>query len=680
MNKRPSLIVGVDVGGTYTDLFILDEHNARIVTAKLPSTRDDPSRAFVQGILANVGDPGTIATIVHGTTVGTNALLERRLAPTGLITTRGFADVLEMRRRDRPATWGLWGQFIPVVPREARLEVDERTLADGSVRTPVNLQQVRAAALQLIKQGVQSVCLFFINSYANAENEARAAEVLRSVWPNAHVSVSSEILPEIREFERASTTAINAGLQPVVSDYLERIETALQSRGIEAQVLIVQSNGGVMSIDTARLLPVHTALSGPAAGVIACAHIAQEAGYPDVITGDMGGTSFDVALIRNGESALAAQTSVGFGLIVRTPMIEIETIGAGGGSIARVDASGLLQVGPQSAGAHPGPVCYGQGNLEPTVTDANVVLGRINPQRPIGARAELDVAAAHAAIEQYIARPLGLDTLRAADAILQVANARMAGAVRLVSVERGHDPKQFAYMPFGGGGALHVCAMMREVGVSTGIVPRYPGVTSALGCVIADMRHDQVRTLNVLLSQLKVEMLRTMIDEMAGSGRDLIRAGAVRLQRVDVLIELDMLYLGQSHTIAVPLNRGQTRSRAGIARAFESRYCAAFGQLLHGIDQRILNLRVAVIGRRRTFDLGLLAPQEHVAPAPGKRKAWVEGRWQSLPVYARLALNEGSIIAGPALFEQPDTTVYLEPGMHARVDRLGNLIITGQTN
>ena len=290
------------------------------------------------------------------------------------------------------------------------------------------------------------------------------------------------------------------------------------------------------------------------------------------------------------------------------------------------------------------------------------------------------MAAAHAAIEQYIARPLGLDTLRAAEAILQVANARMAGAVRLVSVERGHDPKQFAYMPFGGGGALHVCAMMREVGVSTGIVPRYPGVTSALGCVIADMRHDQVRTLNVLLSQLKVEMLRTMIDEMAGSGRDLIRAGAVRLQRVDVLIELDMLYLGQSHTIAVPLNRGQTRSRAGIARAFESRYCAAFGQLLHGIDQRILNLRVAVIGRRRTFDLGLLAPQEHVAPAPGKRKAWVEGRWQSLPVYARLALNEGSIIAGPALFEQPDTTVYLEPGMHARVDRLGNLIITGQTN
>ena len=371
--------------------------------------------------------------MVHGTTVGTNALLERKGAKTGIITTRGFRDVLEMRRRDRPNTWGLWGQFEPVVTRERRLEVAERTLADGSIHTKINASEVKHAALELLKMGVESVCIVFINAYANHENERIALEALREVWPNDYVGASSDILPEIREFERTSTTTLNAYLQPIVASYLRKLEQALQDDGFSGQVLIVQSNGGVMSVDTARQLPVRTALSGPAAGVIASAYFAGEAGFPDVITCDMGGTSFDVSLVADGQSALAAQTNIDFGMTIRTPMIEMTTIGAGGGSIAWVDRGGLLQVGPESAGSDPGPVCYGLGNQRPTVTDANVVLGRINADKPIGGKLDkLDVEAAKSAIDTHVANPLGLATMEAAEAIIRVANSKMAGAIRLV--------------------------------------------------------------------------------------------------------------------------------------------------------------------------------------------------------------------------------------------------------
>ena len=417
---KPAYAIGVDVGGTFTDVFILDEATGTIATAKVPSTRGDQSRGFVEGIAGKIADFGDIRTVVHGTTVGTNALLERKGARTGIITTKGFRDVLEMRRRDRPATWGLKGSFTPVVDRRDRVEVRERVLADGTVMEEVDLDAVRDRAQALSDNGCESVCVFFINGYANAANEALAVEAVRSLWPNAYVTAATEILPEIREFERLSTATLNAYLQPVVSSYLERLERSLADRGFAGDILIVQSNGGVMSVDTAKRYPVRTALSGPAAGVIAATAIAQAAGFDNIITCDMGGTSFDVSLVAGGQAALAAQTSIDFGLVVRTPMIEITTIGAGGGSIAWVDSSGLLQVGPQSAGSDPGPVCYGLGNRRPTVTDANVVLGRINAERPIGGKlARLDVEAARAAIEAEIASPLGLAIEDAAEAILQ---------------------------------------------------------------------------------------------------------------------------------------------------------------------------------------------------------------------------------------------------------------------
>ena len=608
-----STIVGIDVGGTFTDLFVLDEDSSNCSVVKVASTPDDQSKGVLDGIGAFEHELSGAFGVVHGTTVATNALLERSGARTGLITTRGFKDVLEMRRRDRPHTWGLWGSYRPVIERDMRLEVDERVLADGTVLEPVDLAQVESAARALLARGAEGICIFFINSYANAENERCALARLQQIWPNQHITASSQILPELREFERCSTAALNAYLQPIVGRYLERLQVALSDPGKSRELLIVQSNGGVMTAQTACELPVRTALSGPAAGVIAAQRIGEAAGFDNIITCDMGGTSFDVSLITNGTHSKSAQTAVDFGLVIRTPMLEITTIGAGGGSIARVDSAGLLQVGPESAGSNPGPACYGFGNSMPTVTDANLLLGRINPDAPIGGGLlKLDRAAAHRAVEEAIAKPLGLEVLAAADAIVTVANARMADAIRLVSVERGHDPKHFSAMPFGGGGALHVGALIKEVGLAGALIPRYPGVNSALGCVLADMRHDSVQTLNLALDSVDERQLRETLRQMAERSRVIVANAGVRLVRIDVEFEFDMLYQGQSHTLSVPLGTlaPEVLTREQIRSAFETHYELAFGRILQGLAIRLVNARVAVIGRRPRFDLRVLAPRE----------------------------------------------------------------------
>ncbi|MCQ4160203.1 hydantoinase/oxoprolinase family protein [Roseomonas sp. GC11] len=676
-------IVGVDVGGTFTDLFCFDEASGRFRTAKVPSNRGDEAVGFLEG-LKTFGPVAQLASVVHGTTVGTNALLERKGAKVGLITTRGFRDVLEMRRRDRLRTWGLWGDFLPVVDRDMRLEVSERTLSDGSIREAVQTAEVQEAVRHLLHMGAEALAIVFINAYANPANEQAALEAARAVWPYETIACSTQILPEIREFERTSTTALNAYLQPVVGSYLGKLDAALQGEGFTGKFHIVQSNGGVMSTATARRLPVRTALSGPAAGVIAAAAIAREAGFPDVITGDLGGTSFDVSLVVGGATALAAQTTIDFGMVIRTPMIEISTIGAGGGSIAHVDAGGLLQVGPESAGSRPGPVCYGQGNTRPTLTDANVVLGRINAERPIGGKLQrLDVEAAKAAILEHVGRPLGLDAMAAAEAILRVANARMAGAIRLVSIERGHDPARFAAVPFGGGGALHAGALIREVGLKAALVPRYPGVTSALGCVIADIRHDQVQTVNLTLDTLDEATLDQRMVAEAAAARDVVEAAGLAVERIDTVFELDMHYAGQTHTVAVPLpvavGEGTTGVTCAIIRAaFEAAYQTSFSRLLPGLGVRIVNLRTAAIGRRPRFDLGMLAPEAGTtleAARRGTRPVWFEGAWHEAAIFARLELPVGAEVAGPAILEQPDATTVVDPGLIARVDRLGNVIV-----
>lgn len=678
--STPKYVIGVDVGGTFTDIFVWDEAGRVVSTAKVPSTRDDQSKGFVEGIGQRVENFSDIATIVHGTTVGTNALLERKGAKTGIITTKGFRDVLEMRRRDRPTTWGLWGMFEPVVPRNLRLEVDERVLADGNIDTQVDLDQVRQQTQALAAEGCAAVCVFFINGYANADNERQAVEAVRSLWPTPYVTAATEIIPEIREFERASTATLNAYLQPVVSSYLDRLETALANKNSDADILIVQSNGGVMSVDTAKKFPVRTALSGPAAGVIAARAIAKAAGYDNIITCDMGGTSFDVSLVANGEAALAAQTAIDFGMVVRTPMIEITTIGAGGGSIASVDAGGILQVGPESAGSEPGPVCYGLGNDRPTVTDANLVLGRINAGRPIGGKLKtLDVDAARNAIDVHVGQKLDLDPLAAAEAILRVANAKMAGAIRLVSIERGHDPARFSAMPFGGGGALHTGALMQDVGLESALVPRFPGVTSALGCVVADMRHDRVQTVNRLLSDLDSGDLAAKMQAVADDLGKLLEGASVTFETVDRQFELDMLYLGQTHTVAVPLKvEGPNLSRSDIQAAFDAAYNAAYGRLLENIPVRVMNYRVTMIGRRPQFDMALFAPDSTKSLEDcktGSRTVRANGNDIQVPVYERLDIATGTRIPGPALLEQSDTTIFIDPDLFGLVDRYGNVVI-----
>lgn len=691
-NNKPMRLIGVDVGGTFTDVFVLDENNGTASVAKVPTSRPDQSAGFLNGIAQQVDNLRDIAVVVHGTTAGTNALLERKGAKTGVITTQGLRDVLEMRRRDRPRTWGLRGDFVPVVDRQYRLEVPERTLADGSVRTPVEIDAVRQCARQLLADGCQAVAILFAHSYANSTNESLAVAAVRELWPNPHVSASHEILPEIREFERFSTTALNAYLQPEVSGYIKRLEHALEQEGFRGEFMIVQSNGGVMAVDTACRLPVRTALSGPAAGVIAAAYIAQSAGFEHVVTGDMGGTSFDVSLIVDGRSVLSPQSSIDFGLVVRTPMIEITTIGAGGGSIAWVDPGGLLNVGPESAGSDPGPVAYGLGNERPTVTDANVVLGRIDPASPIGGKLKsLDRAAASDAIDKHVGVPLGLSTVEAAEAILRVANSRMAGAIRLVSIERGYNPKHFTFMPFGGGGALHAGAMLRDVGIARALVPRYPGVTSAMGCVIADMRHDLVQTINTALDALDEKSLARFMQSHVDDGMALLDAAQTRFVARKTNFELDMAYAGQTHTVAVAISVSVNNSvvdainREQIAAAFDASYTHSFGRLLAGGVRRIINLRSAITGIRPKFDLHTLSPtttldENNPATARTTRQVHFGNQWCDTDIYDRLGLPVGTVITGPAILEQPDTTVLIEPGLQGRVDEFGNTVIDAVEN
>ena len=679
-------LIGIDVGGTFTDVFVFDQHTGETSVHKVASTRGHEADGFFSGISAGVDDVGSIAALVHGTTVGTNALLERKGATCGLITTEGFRDILQMRRRDRPTTWGLWGQYQPVIERAMCMEVPERTLADGSIHTQLDESAVHIAAQQLLAQGAESIAVVFINAHANNHNEETVKDLLQTLWPNQHISISSDLLPEIREFERASTTALNAYLQPVVGNYLKALDQRLKKESFSGEFLIMQSNGGLMNSATAAKFPVKTALSGPAAGVYASAYLASQSGFDNVITCDMGGTSFDISVVADGEAALASQSSVDFGLVIRSPMIEITTIGAGGGSIAWIDPEGILSIGPESAGSNPGPVCYQRGNDRPTVTDANVVLGRINSESPIGGELkQLDKKAAASSIKQHIADPLNMDVMAAAEAIIDVANARMAGAIRLVSIERGHDPRKFTAMPFGGGGALHSCALVREIGLASALVPRYPGIVSALGCVIADMRQDFVRTYIEPLATIDIKALSDVITDFSKRGEQQLTEANAEFSTIENRVSLDMLYLGQTHTVDVLLTTDEVSdlSQDLIRAAFEKHYLQTYGRLLDNVEIGIINLRTAVIGKRPKFDLSTLAPTDSHTIEHAKtdvRQVYFNGESCKATIYDRLVLPIGASVTGPCVLEQPDTTIWIEPGFCAEVDVLGNLIVTESVN
>jgi N-methylhydantoinase A len=670
-------LVGVDVGGTFTDLVVVDEASGRVQVAKVPTTLSNQATGVVAALAAASAGAAEIKVIVHGTTTATNALLERKGARTGLITTRGFRDVLELGRRTRPTPYGLKGGFDPLIPRDLRLEVDERVDAEGLVVVPLAEDQVREAVSRLRAQGVESLVIHFIHSYLNDSHERRAREIAAALWPNAYITVGAELLPEYREFERGTTAAINGFVQPVIDRYLRKLAGDLARQGYRRELLVMQGNGGTMSVDVAARHAVSTLMSGPAAGVKAAAYTALAAGHQNIISCDMGGTSFDVGVIRGGRPALTADKEMGYGLPVRVPMIDIHTIGAGGGSIARVNAGGILQVGPESAGADPGSICYGRGGEEPTITDANLLLGRLNPAGLLGVDGAAQLDRIREIFDKKIGAHLGLDPDQVASAIVRVANDKMASAIRMVSLQRGHDPRDFALLAFGGAGPLHAVALARELAIPRVLVPARPGITSALGCLVADVRHDFVKTVNQPVLQLDVGEARRILAAQVEDGQRLLASEGVEIETVSVVHEADMQFVGQTHVLTVPIPR-TAFEREELTRAFERAYWERFEVELREMRAQVVSLRTAVIGRRRPVSLdGLIALETGPAGVPAaRRRAWFAGAWHDTPVYRREQLGVGVAFEGPAIVEQLDTTTVIEPGDRVRVDRFGNLEIT----
>jgi N-methylhydantoinase A len=669
--------IGVDVGGTFTDLLALDPESGVFRVAKVASTPEDQSVGFIAGLSVLETDLAAVAALVHGTTVATNAVLERKGARCGLITTAGFRDVLELGRRTRPNPYGMTGSFEALIPRDLRAEVPERIDAAGRILTPLDEAAVRREVRRLRERGAESLVIHFIHAYANPAHEQRCAQIAREIWPNQFVTSGSDILREVREFERGSTAALNGYVQPIVSRYLGRLSQNLRGAGLGNELLVMQGNGGMMAAGTAVDLAVHTVLSGPAAGAIAAACIGSQAGHPNLVACDMGGTSFDVSLIVAGEPALSAEKDIAYGVPLRVPLVDIHTIGAGGGSIARITRAGLLQVGPESAGARPGPIAYSLGGTAVTVTDANLLLGRLNPDRLTGVAGSAPMERISAAIHEQIGAPLGLDAIGAAAAVLAVTTNQLAHAIRLVSVEKGHDPRDFALFAFGGAGPLHAVEIARELGIPTVLVPRFPGITSGLGCVLAPVRHDFVQSIGQPLADATPAEVNRRFAEQAAAGRRLLDEDGVPVAEIVVVHEVDLLFRGQSHVFRVPVTASGFDSRKVLAD-FLQRYKTRFDIELPEMTAMLVNLRTTVIGRRAPIDLSIFASAERSgAPQPsGVRQVRFKGGWSDTPIFDRASLGREATLAGPAIVEQPDTTVVIDPGATATVDGLGNLVIS----
>ncbi|MDJ0628105.1 MAG: hydantoinase/oxoprolinase family protein [Rhodobacter sp.] len=672
-------VVGVDVGGTFTDLVQIDQTTGAVRLAKVPSTPQNQAFGVLDALRAAEADLAALDLIVHGTTTTTNAVLERKLAKTGLITTQGFRDVLELGRRTRPQAYGMKGQFRPIIPRNLRLEVPERMDAEGRVVTPLDAAAVRDAAAQLAGAGCEAVVVHFLHAYANPAHELRAAEILSEVWPNGFVTLGHALLSESREFERGVTAAVNASVQPLLARYIRQLEQELLDGGYRGQLLVMNGNGGMVSSARVAEEAAKTVMSGPASGVIAAAFAGREAGLPDLITYDMGGTSTDVALIRGAEPSVSNETEIEYAMPIHVPMVDVRTVGAGGGSIARVNAGGLLEVGPESAGADPGPVCYGRGGTEPTISDANLILGRLDPGRINSVEGGVTLDDVRTVFVERLGEPLGLDATGAAEAVVRMANTKMAGAIRMVSVSLGADPRDFALFAFGGAGPLHASALARELAIPRVMIPPRPGITNAIGCVVADLRHDYVRTLNTGLDVLDMDLLRSVFAEQSSAGEALIRAEPVKLAGIRHVHSVDMQFAGQTHLLRVPLADADV-GRDDLLELFEEVYFRRFRVELREIRANVVNVNTSVIGARAGVDLAtLIEPSGRKATLAeaqrGERRVFFNGDWHSTPIYLREHLPMTAAVEGPAIIEQMDTTVLLEPGDLARGDPAGNLLV-----
>ena len=673
-------LIGVDVGGTFTDLIKLDQNTGKVRLAKVASTIENQAFGVMQSIAEAETNLKNVALVVHGTTTTTNAVLERKLSRTGLITTAGFRDVLELGRRTRPQPYGMKGHFLPIIPRDLRLEVGERMDYAGRILIPLNESSVREAGKKLLDQGVESVVVHFLHAYANPEHELRAAEVLAEFWPNEYITTGHSLLSESREFERGVTAAVNAAVQPILKRYINKLDSELEAEGYAGELLVMNGNGGTVSAKRVVREAAKTVMSGPASGVIAAAYTGTAARRPNLITYDMGGTSTDVALIREGEPSVSNEIELEYAMPIHVPMVDVRTIGAGGGSIAKVNEAGLLEVGPHSAGAEPGPICYGRGGNEPTISDANFLLGRLDVTKLKSVSQEVDIEHIRSIFQEKLGDPLNIDAETAAAAVLQVAITRMAGATRMVSVSLGEDPRDFSLFAFGGAGPMHATALARELGIPEVIVPARPGITNALGCVVADMKHDFVRTVNSPLNNVDMDEIIGILKAQSKEGTELIQKEPVSVEEIKVVHSFDMQFVGQTHILSVFLPTYDL-SHEVVQSAFDEAYYGRFRVRLPEIRAQIVNVKTTVMGRRTGICLdGLIDASGRVESLEmaqnGARPVWFNGDWQNTKIFNREALPLSAKIKGPAILEQMDTMVLIEPGDEAISDKNGNILIS----
>jgi N-methylhydantoinase A len=675
--------VGVDSGGTFTDVCLFDDTTGRVEVWKVGSTPDDPSRGIVAGVaeaIDRVGAmPNAIGWFGHGTTVSTNALIQHRGARTGLITTDGFRDLLEIGRQKRPDLYDLMvDKPVPLVSRDLRLEVPERLRHDGSVEIALDELALRQAVRRLRNADVAAVAVCFLYGFINTAHEVAAARILQEEFPEAFASISHEVAPEFREFERLSTTVVNAYLGPVMRGYILRLGERLRALGMHATPHLTQSNGGVISFAQAERLPVRTVLSGPSTGVVGAREVGRLAGYRDLIAFDMGGTSTDVSLLSAGECRLSGEATVQ-GYPIKAPMLDIHTVGAGGGSIAFVD-NGLLKVGPASAGAHPGPVCYGLGNTAPTVTDANLVLGLLNPRYLLGGRMTVHHDLAREAI-QRLAASLGLDPMATALGMLSVVTANMARAIRVISVQRGYDPRDYTLIAFGGAGPLHAARLARELDITRVLVPRNPGILCAMGLLLTDVRADFAMTRLRALEPEVLADLRDAFQALEGHAADWFDDEGIAAENRRISRTVDMRYAGQNYELAVALPDGEigSQSLVTLAEGFAAVHRRLYGFVADDEPVQLVTFRVEATGvvPKASFTSWPLTGSDPARALLERRPVWLQEANDFVPcaVYDRERLEAGDRFEGPAIVEQMDATTFVPDGMAARVDTWLNLIL-----
>ncbi|MEQ8388063.1 MAG: hydantoinase/oxoprolinase family protein [Alphaproteobacteria bacterium] len=679
-----SYVVSVDVGGTFTDLILYDETTKEIHITKTPSTPEDQSIGVVEGIQKICGqagiDPKQVSNILHGTTVATNAVLEEKGARVGLVVTEGYKQILHVARSWTPgplAGWMIMQKPDPLAALEDTLEINERIEKNGSVLRELDEAKVEADLKTLIDSGIKALTVGLINSYINSAHEKRIREIAHKIAPDLPISLSSEVLPQFREYERVLTTVMNSYVKPQMRHYLSSLGQRLKSEGSTATLNIVRSDGGLMSAEAAADNPVNTMLSGPSGGVAGAAAIGRISGYPDIISFDMGGTSTDVSLTQGGQPQISRETRVGI-YPVRAPSVEVVTIGAGGGSLAHVPITGALRVGPQSAGAVPGPASYGRGGTEPAVTDANLVLGYLPPQL-VGGEMTIDVEAAKKAIQEHVADKLGTDVFQAARGIIDIVNENMLGAIRVASVERGHNPRDYALVALGGAGGLHANALSVLSGAWPSIIPASAGVLSALGFLASNIRNEFSKTYITTVSKSDPAALARDLEELGQTGLDWLAGEGVPEDKRQISYQVDMRYLRQGFELPISTTMAEVRDTldSALVQKFHDEHMRLY-RFTVDTEVEVVNLRAIAVGAldRIAFQKGTKGgPDASAAVVDAEHEAYFDGKFVTTPVYDRAKLAPGNRIEGPAVVIQLDSTSLVQPGFHATVDEYFNLVI-----